>query len=356
MSIRADFEAAIEANSVEEETPEVSTPEIEALDNSPVEEVPSEETESETEAEAEGSLQETADASEPASEEPEGTTAEAEPRPKTKDSMKAPINWSPKEREDWSRIPRHLQERIVSRETEMAQVMANTKAARTVHDAITNMTQQYGQLMQAEGATDPLQAIDGMFKTVQTLRTAPQRERATLLASMIEHYGVDIRELDDALSNSPSVAADPVQTKLEQMLEQRLAPVNQLMQGLTAAQQKAQEQTRHQATQSVQEFSQQAEFLNDVRLDMADLIDMAAAQGRELPLAKAYEIACAANPDIAKIMADRKQRESLIGNQQTLAQKRNAASSLSGRKSGGGGDSSNMDLRAMLSSAWDEAG
>jgi len=64
---------------------------------------------------------------------------EAKP-PSSKNSMKAPLNWKPQHREDWSRIPRHLQEVITNREKEIASTIANTKEARRLHEQFSSLT------------------------------------------------------------------------------------------------------------------------------------------------------------------------------------------------------------------------
>ena len=275
-----------------------------------------------------------------------------------KDSMKAPIGWSPKQREDWSKIPRHLQEKIRAREKEIGQVMANTKTARMAHDALTAMTQQYGSLMAAEGAKDPIQAIDGMFKTVATLRTATQEQKAATIADMIDHYQIDVEALDNALVGKIGErnAVDPTEAKLQQMLEQRLAPFNELMSGISQSQQAQRQQQQQQALGQVKTFGAQAEFLNDVRHDMADLIDLAHKHGRQLSLQEAYDRACAVHPEVSKVMETRKRQQSIVGNNSSIAAKRNAASSISGRMAGSGGVNSDMSTRDMLQAAWDSQG
>jgi hypothetical protein len=52
--------------------------------------------------------------------------------PKKGQSLKAPVGWKPQEREQWSKIPRPLQERILEREKEMSQHMAGTSQARQI--------------------------------------------------------------------------------------------------------------------------------------------------------------------------------------------------------------------------------
>ena len=50
------------------------------------------------------------------------------------DSIKPPMDWGPKEREDWSKIPRHLQDKVMKRERDMADMMQNTAVARRTRE------------------------------------------------------------------------------------------------------------------------------------------------------------------------------------------------------------------------------
>lgn len=268
-----------------------------------------------------------------------------------KDSLKAPLDWSPKDREDWSRIPRHLQERILAREKHIAETVSGTKDARKIASRIDGMRQTYGAIMAAEGVNDPMQAIDGMFKTVASLRMGTPVAKARVIADMINHYGVDVTALDDVLvGQEPKSAGDPQMAAVQKMLDERLGPVNQLMQGLTNYQKAAQQGQQTQAQQQVQQFAEKAEFLNDVREDMADLIDLAAKRGQTMTLQQAYDTACQIHPEISKIVAGRR----VTGGQADIDRKRAAASSVNGRRGGAlqqqEGDGS---LRSTIAAAWD---
>ena len=267
-------------------------------------------------------------------------------------SMKAPVDWSPSEREQWSKIPRNLQDKIVGREKEMATQMAGTAQARQTHDYMTQLGQSYASVLAAEGAQSPMHAVKGLFDTVASLRMGTPQDKATEMGRLIKHYGIDIGALDSVLSGQQP-EYNPNQ-QIEQMIDQRMAPINQLMQ--QQEQQKTQmlEQKQQEANQNVQTFSESAEFLGDVRMDMADLIDMAAKQGRPLSLQQAYDRACTLNPEISKVLDERKRQESMMGNRQTLSDKRNAASSLNGRQIGvpSGGM---VSMRDTIADAWDDA-
>jgi hypothetical protein len=269
-----------------------------------------------------------------------------------KDSLKAPVDWSPKEREDWSKIPRHLQEKIINREKQMAEGMAGTGEARQTHQHLQQLAQSYAPVLAAEGVSTPMQAVEGLFKTVASLRMGTPQDKATEMARLIQHYGVDIQALDSVLAGQ--APQNSQSSQLDQILEQKLAPVNQLMAQMNQYQVQQKQQVQQSATQSVATFAQDHEFLKDVRNDMADLIEMAAKQGRELSLQEANDRACALHPEIQDVINQRKQQEALMGNGQALAAKHNAASSITGKRSGTPGAEA-MSLRDSIANAWDNS-
>lgn len=276
----------------------------------------------------------------------------------SKDSMKAPVNWNPKDREEWSKIPRHLQETIINREKEVAAGMANTKAARNTHETFGKLAQSYAPLMAAEGISDPMVAVDGMFRTVSRLRMGSPQDKARVIADMISGYGVSIETLDSLLSGEQpqTGGGSGLPANIEQLLEERLAPVNRLMEGINSAQAQQKVDTQNNAQTAVQDFAKNAEFLADVRNDMADLIDMSEARGQSMPLKEAYDKACAINPQISAIMAQRQGRQALTGSNSAMDAKRLAASSLNGRAAGVGGGGGGLSIRDSISAAWDNSG
>ena len=352
--MREDFAAAIEELDVEEDL-EVTPQEIEvydADDTSVADTVDNEEdTESGGEAETPTSAEEVkADSSD--SDLPDGTADKPV-------SHKAPAGWAPKEREQWSKVPANLQERILGREQEMADTMANTKEARSLQTAFQQMGQSYAPLMSAEGFSHPMEAMEAAFGTMTNLRMGTPQQKASEIARIINQYGVDIETLDNALVNGGGGQQQqqqqgyPQNQQFEQMLDQRMAPVNQLMQTVQDAQEHQQQQKMNQASNEVAQFAQKNEFLADVREDMADIIELAGKRGVNLNLQTAYDRATAAHPEIANVMMQRRSDAQLKGRQNSLAGKRNAGSSLSGRRAGSGGGNSSASLRDAISAAFD---
>lgn len=268
------------------------------------------------------------------------------------DSLKAPMGWTPNERESWSKVPRHLQERILAREREMATAVANTSEARKLHEHFKQMAQAYAPVLAAEGVKEPMQAVESLFQTVASLRMGSPAQKAAEVARIVQQYGVDIQALDSALvGQTPQGGSN---TELEALLEQKLAPVNQFMQTIDQLQQQQLQTGQQQAQDQITEFAKNAEFLNDVREDMADIIDLAAKRGVTLSLEDAYKRACAAHPEIAAVQAQREQDKRIKGDQDSLAAKQAAASSISGKQIGTGGGQREMTLREQIASAWDD--
>jgi hypothetical protein len=237
----------------------------------------------------------------------------------------------------------------------MAQAMQGTAQARRVAGEFTGVANRYGSVMAAEGVNNPVQMFDSVMQTVSELRMGTGQQKANRMAELIQNYGIDIQALDDALTGqiSGEPQAQGGNPDLEAMLNERMAPVNDMMQQLAGMQQQKQQASQDAAVQEVNTFAQSAEFLNDVRHDVADLIDMATRQGREMSLEEAYNKACSMNPQISQVLDQRAQQEKLMGNQQGIAGKRNAGSSL--RPGNAGGNiKSPQTLHDSISAAWDE--
>jgi hypothetical protein len=271
----------------------------------------------------------------------------------SKDSIKAPIDWGAKEREDWSKIPRHLQEKVMSREKEISTMLQSTAEARKTHEQFTQLADRYGAVLAGVAGNSPMETANNLFSTVANLRVGSPIQKAQIIANMIKQFDVDVNTLDSTLVGAAPPQEIQQASHIERILAERLAPFEALM-GQQRALENQQKQQRAEAAQDeVINFSQQAEFLNDVRLDMADLLDMAAARGVNMTMQEAYDKCCALNPQISTVLAERKKREQLMGGRDTMAAKRAAASSIVGRKIGGGGQLEGSSIRDTIAAAWD---
>jgi len=278
--------------------------------------------------------------------------ADAKPEPHG-DSIKAPIDWGPKEREDWSKIPRHLQEKVMAREKELGNMMQTTKDARQTHSEFGQLVQQYGSVLSGVMGNTPMETTRNLFDTVANLRMGSPIQKAQIIADMISNFGVDINTLDSAIVGAAPPPEQAQNQQFEAELNRRMAPFEEMMGQQKSYQQQQANQRQESANNEVADFGKNAEFLGDVRNDMADLIEMAGARGQNMSMQQAYDKACAINPQISAVMQERQQHATLTGNNDSMAAKRNAASSVNGRQSGGGGGSGALSMRDQIAEAWD---
>ena len=365
MNIREDLEKAMD----DSDDDFVETQQEVVTDEPIVDEVPAVEATAEDAAKTPEDDATTTDKKEGAKAEGEAASAEPDPNAEASsdstkdkdkstanDSIKAPVGWKPEEREQWSKVPVPLQKRIMQREKEMSDNMANTKGARTTQEYVTKMDAQFGGLAKQAGFNNSLEAATVALNTMNTLSGGTPQQKAMEIARMVSQFGIDIETLDDALVNgAPQNPVDPQAARVAQMVAEQMAPFKQMMaerdQGLQADDQKRTEQ----ANATVQSFAENAEFLNDVREDMADLIELSAKRGVDLTLQQAYDRACTNNPEIAKVLDKRASDAALLGDQSTLTAKLNAASSIRGNKSGLGGANKNLSLRDEIAQSFDDA-
>lgn len=251
----------------------------------------------------------------------------------------APLGW---EAELWGGVPEGARDHITAREAEVERVLRNSSEARKSHQVIGNMHQTYGALMASEGWQHPLEAFDNVMQTVSQLKMGSPEQRAQTMANLINHFGVDISSLDNALVGEAPPEEVQQQSQMQQMIDQRMAPVNQMMGNLANLQQQKMVESNQQVSQEVEQFGAQAEFMNVVRGDMADLMDMATQRGQQMTLQDAYDKACQINPQVQQAL------------QQRMAQKQAAASSVAGRGQGGTGEKKPQSLHDQLVAAWDD--
>ncbi len=332
-SLRDDIEAAVE--SVEDGTEETTTHEVQST---AAEETAGQEATPETEVPGEGEPI----AREPGEPAPEPVAAEAH----------APVDWPDEVKAQWDKLDPAVQAAIGSRERHVNEVLQSSAGAREAVESFQGMIQPYIPLMQAEGVTDPLAAVNGLLQTTAALALGSPAQKAQKIANLIAHYGVDIQTLDSVLAGEP---ADPQQTQLESMLNERLAPVNQLMQRVNQMDQQSSQRMEQENTQTIQQFAADPKHVHfeAVRTVMADFMDMAAQHGQDMTLDQAYERACMAVPEVAQQVMSARANGIAASGQQALAGKQAAASSVVGQSGavGTGGIEEGLSLRETLEQA-----
>lgn len=275
--------------------------------------------------------------------------------PKAAPQERAPASWRPDVREHWASLPAEVRAEVARREREMQTTLQETAEARRFSEQLGKVIAPYEAFIRAENS-NALQAIDNLMGTAARLRTGTAPELAQLMAGMVKQFGVGrfgqpfIEALDSALVGEvPRV--DPQQAQLQQAIQQQLAPVQQFMSQFQQAQVAQQQRAQEQAASEVSKFIERAEFGEDVREEMADLLEVAQRRGRELSLADAYRQACLVNPRVRSVLearAKQKGAQQLTG----AAQKAKAAAvSVSGAPAMGAPKADPADVRSAIEAA-----
>jgi len=268
---------------------------------------------------------------------------------------RAPASWKPELREHWATLPDGVRSEIYRRESEVQRTLQETAEARKTAEAVMKTIAPYEAFIKAENS-NPLQAIDNLMSTAARLRTGTAPELAQLVAGIVNQFGVGrfgnafIEQLDGALAGqTPKV--DPQQNAIEQVLNQKLAPVQQMLNQFQQAQAQQQQMVQQQAVNEVEQFLSKAEFGNDVREDMADILEVAQRRGINMTLQDAYKKAVMMNDNVRSVLTQRVQSQKAQSQTQAAQRARSAAVSVSGAAPMGGMQAPVTDVRSAIEAA-----
>jgi hypothetical protein len=270
-------------------------------------------------------------------------------------SERAPASWKPEAREHWAQLPEGVRAEVARRESEVARTLQESAEARKTAEAVMKTIEPYQAFIKAENS-NPLQAIDNLMSTAARLRTGTAPELAQLVAGIVSQYGTGrfgngfIDMLDSALAGQ-TPRQDPQQLAIDQVLNQRLAPVQQMLTQFQQAQYQQQQQIAQAAETEVTTFLDKAEFGNDVREDMADLLEAAQRKGQNLSLADAYKKACLMNDNVRAVLTQRMRAKGAQSTTQAAQKARSTAVQVSGSAPMGGLKQDPTDVRTAIEAA-----
>lgn len=275
---------------------------------------------------------------------------------------KPPQSWRAPQRAKWATLDPDIRQEVMRRERETTRVLGESATARQLHQQFQQVVQPYQAHLEARGVgNQPLVAFHELLKADYILSSAPKVQRAQAMAKLINDYGIDIIELDNALAGKQPT--DPVDARVEQLLQQRLAPLQQF---LTAQQQReweADQQSSREINAQVEKMGEDPKYphFEEVRQDMADLVEISAKRGVFLSLDDAYNRAIAMNPVVSKQVATQREAEAKRTSAQAAharAQKAlNASVSVGGSPGGApSGASGATDRRSVIAAAFDSIG
>jgi hypothetical protein len=289
---------------------------------------------------------------------------EKDDKPKPIDKIDtAPQSWKGESKKVWADLPAHVRQEVIRREREITKGLNETAQVRQQITQVQEVIAPHMDRINAIYGGNTIQAINNLMGVERTLVSGDPIAKAQLVANMVKHFNIDLRTLDSLLVGQEAPQEVQQQSNLEKLLEQKLAPFNQF---LTAQQQRElqqQQRAEQELTQTVESMASDPQFpyFNEVREDMADLIDLAAKKGLYLSLPEAYSKAVRMNDSTFQASATRNSSQAAtqaaLQAHQAAQKAKEAAVSVSGSPSGVGGNVGNpSDLRGTILSAFGETG
>jgi hypothetical protein len=250
------------------------------------------------------------------------------PTPKTDEEKEAekinrpPQSWKNELKEKWNTIPAEVRQEIVRRENDVQMVLRENHQAKDFIGSIEQVVAPHMAWMEAENIR-PMQAIQNMFTMEAIARNGTTEQKVALAAEYLLTYGVDLNLLDQALASRldgrHAPAAAPPQQNFNEIVDRA---VNERLKPFI--EERTQQEVAALSTE-IETFSKQPghEHFEELKLDIADVLDVAAARGQKMDLNRAYQIAFSMRPELV-------QSQALQNRQKNTAGLRNAAASVSG--------------------------
>lgn len=270
---------------------------------------------------------------------------------------RAPVSWTGKAKGDYNSLPLHVRQQIHKRDIEVERVLQETAPVRQIAKEFQDTVSPYMARINGFGVS-PAQAVGELLKADYALASAPPQKSAALMAKLIKDYGIDLKMLDGALTGlyggetppgTTTPQGDPgMAEQIRNQVLQELSPV------LTFAQQQKKQQQDNFVTQQnearsvVETMSLDPKYphFEEVRMDMADIIEMNAKRNVVISPEEAYNKAVIMNPNVAdKVLATNKHEDA----QKAL----NASSSVTGSPATSGTNTVQHDgtIRGAIESA-----
>lgn len=263
-------------------------------------------------------------------------------------ALKPPASWKPGAREKWATLPPEVQQEALRRERETQTALSEATEARRNWQAYQQVVAPYAGMIAAEGG-NPISAAQNLFQTAAVLRTGAPAHKAQLVARLIQQFGVDINMLASALDGHAPQGQG--QQQPQQFRDPRF---DAFMQQMESQKQQREAAMAQQTSGEVEDFLSSAEFGEDVRQDMADMLEVAARRGVALSLEDAYTRAVKLHPEVSGVLEQREAAKQANAQVASTQRARVAAVSLKSRPAGPSSAPAPTGRRAQLDAAWEQ--
>lgn len=287
-------------------------------------------------------------------------TAEKVVEPRTD---RAPASWRGDAKKVWAELPLAARQEVIRRERDTSRVLQDSAQDRQRVSQIQEILAPHMDRIREIHQGNPLTAINNLLGIERTLISGDTSSKAQLVANMINHFKIDVGVLDSLLSGQAPSPESTQQSSIEKLLDQRLVPVMNFFQQQQKIQQQSAEQIQQQVATTVEQMATDPQFpyFEEVREEMADIIEMASKRGITVSLSDAYEKAVRMNDDTYQASGaretSRSNTQAALQAHQAAQKAKGAAVSVSGNPSGNGINAGNAaDLRGTIANAMESMG
>ncbi len=272
----------------------------------------------------------------------------------------APASWKGDAKKLWDDLPGNVKSEISRREKQTQQVLQDSASDRKRLESIGSVLSPHADIINANYGGDTGKAISSLLGVERALTSGNQAVKTQIVARIIQNYGIDLTSLDSLLAGKELPPEVKQQSDVQQAVNQAVAPLTQYIQ---QQQQREQQLLNQQSQKNNQVISDMANdynnypYFNEVREDMADIIDMGLKRGVEISLQEAYDKAVLINGRTATASATRESAQTdtqkALEAHQEAQRAKGASVSVSGNPSSTGSPipSNTDDLRSVIDHA-----
>jgi hypothetical protein len=263
----------------------------------------------------------------------------------------APKWLKPAIREQWGGLPREVRDEFLRLNGDAARARQEASTAGTQaqgYQEFQKTIQPYEAQIRSQGV-EPTKYVGDLLGTVHQLTYGPAHVKADTLAQVVMQFAPDLLRPDmrDANGNpscpldralaarftgrgaQPGAGPGPGPQGQPQFRDPRL---DQLLARAEQQKQQSAQKLETDSAERAQAFGAEHDYFDDVRTELADILEVWAARGKtevsDEELERAYDLACRTNPDVAPVYEQRKAVQAAAATRQNTQRRRAAASSI----------------------------
>lgn len=265
---------------------------------------------------------------------------------------RAPVSWKGEAKKVWANLPPHVRQEVQRREREITSALNSVADSKRKVEEISNVLTPHKDRIDHVYKGDAMGLVSNLLNADRIMTSGTSLDKARFVAELIQKAGVDIEQLDAILSGQPAPEARQAESRLEQLLDQRLKPVMSFVEQQRLAEQQRQLAEEQEAVNTVAQMVDNPAYphLEDVRMDMADVIELAAKRGVAISLDEAYNKAVLMNGLDPQTGSNEAQAaQAALAAHQAAQKAKRTSLSVGGSPAGTGGNSGNpKDLRGTI--------